>query len=107
MLIATMTFDRCDDEADWDQTDIYGLQEAVMVAMDKHFGGYRSAAEAQREYGRVRAHIEADAPNLFGLTEIWRAGLAAHPKAKQWEVFEREASAVIAPFCFSIQFKGD
>ena len=102
--IATISFDRCDDEVDWDRTDIHGLQESVMVALDGHFVGYGEAAEAQREYGRVKDSIDAGGATLFGAMEAMRAGLAAHPKAREWASFELTAAEGISPFCFTIRF---
>ena len=105
MGIATISFDRCDEAVNWDQADIHWLQEAVMVALDQCFGGYDRAAEAQAEYYRVRAALDADGgATLFGATEAMRAGLAAHPKAREWAAFEMTAAKGIAPFCFSIRF---
>jgi hypothetical protein len=104
MAIATITFDRCDTEADGGQADVLSLQEAVMAALERRFGGYALAAAAQEEYRRVRADIDADT-NLFGWAEALRTGLAAHPEAREWAEFERDATAGIEPFCFSIRFR--
>jgi hypothetical protein len=104
MEIATITFDRRDTQADCNQADLYSLQEFVLVALDRHFGGYALAAAAQEEYRRVKADIEADT-NLFGADAALRAGLAAHPEAREWADFEQEAAAGIEPFCFSIRFR--
>ena len=107
MRVATVTFDRCDSPAEWSVTDICGLQEVVMTAMDRHFDGYAAAAEAQKAYRRVVMEIENDpSMTLFGAEEALRAGLAAHPDALEWSAFETEAAASIAPFCFSIRFTG-
>lgn len=107
MPIATISFDRCDEAVDWNQTDIHGLQEAVMIVLDSHFSTYEKAAEAQQEHSRVLADIDADSTmTLFGAAEAMRAGLMAHPKAFEWSAFEAEAAAEVAPFWFSIRFTG-
>ena len=105
MPIATINFDPSDESVDWNQTDIHGLQEAVMIALDRHFSTYEKAAEAQQDHSQVLADIDADSTmTLFGSVEARRAGLMAHPKAFEWSAFEAEAAAQVAPFCFSIRF---
>ena len=75
-----------------------------MTALGRHFASYGTAAAAQRDFGRLTAFIEADAPTLFGAHEALRAGLAAHPDAHEWAAFERDAAEGIAPVRFSIRF---
>lgn len=75
-----------------------------MGALGRRFGSYAAAAAAQTAYARMQAEIEADA-SLFGAIEARRAGLAAHPEAFEWAEFEREATAGIEPFRFSIRFR--
>jgi len=76
-----------------------------MTMLHRHFDGYDRAAEAQAEYERVRAAIEAvDGASLFGATEVMRAALAAHPKAQDWVAFKLAAAEGIAPLGFSIRF---
>jgi len=104
MAIATITFGAGNAEADGAHADILDLHAAVVAALDRHFGGYDVAAEAQEEYRRVRAEIAADA-GLFGWAEALRAGLAARPQAQEWAEFERDAAAGIEPHCFSIRFQ--
>jgi hypothetical protein len=103
MAIATITFDHCDTEADGGQADILGRKPS-WPRSDRRFGGSELAAAAQDAYRRVRADIDADA-NLFGWAEALRAGLAANPEAREWDEFERDATAGIEPFCFSIRFR--
>ena len=100
-----MGFDRLDAEVDWDTTDIFGLQETVLVALDRHFETFNEAAGAQAAHRHVKAAVENDPTlNLFSINETFRAAVHADRAALQWESFVRAATAEIAPFCFSIRF---
>lgn len=108
MIVSTVTFDRIDAPYDPQPAEIDGLHGAVMEAFNQHFAGFDQGAKAQATYKQVRADINADTTiPLFGVLEAFRAALAARPDAREWEAFEQEAAAKIAPFCFSIRFQGD
>ena len=105
MNIATMGFERLDADVDWDTTDVFGLQETVLVALDRHFGTFNEAAGAQMAHRRVKAAVENDPTlNLFSINDTFRAAVHADTRALQWESFVRAATSEIAPFCFSIRF---
>lgn len=107
MPIVTMSFARSDAPVDWTQANIFGLQESILIVLDRHFSGYEQAAGAQREHGRVKAELESEANlHLFGSVEALRGGLSAHPMALAWSSFEQEAAARVAPYCVSIKFTG-
>lgn len=108
MIVSTVTFDRTDAPYDPEAAEIDGLHGAVMDAFNRRFSGFEQGAGAQEAYRHVRADVEADTTlSLFGVLEAFRAALAAHPDAREWEAFEHEAAAAIAPFCFSMRFHGD
>lgn len=105
MAIATVSFDRIDEAVNWDQTDIHGLQETVLVALGRHFPTFNEAADAQAQHRKVRTKVEGDSTlNLFSMNEAFRAAVHADSRALEWEAFVRDATADIAPFCFSIRF---
>lgn len=103
-MIATVTISDDNKPDGIDGGDSTGLQDIIMIVLDRHFARYAAAADAQKEYLQMTALIAADTPFLFGLDEARRAGLAACPSACAWADFEREASTGIAPSCFSIRF---
>jgi hypothetical protein len=105
MIIATVSFDRTDEAVNWDQADIQGLQDTVLTALHRHFPTFGNAAGAQTEHRKARSKVEGDSTlHLFSMNEAFRAAVHASRPALAWESFVRDATAGIAPFCFSIRF---
>lgn len=104
MTIVTTSFDRADQEQDWDQVNVTGLHEEIVEVLGRHFDSFDQAAAAQSEYERTMREVDASAPHLFSAFEMARAGLAAHPPARQWQSFMRAACEAVAPFSFAVRF---
>lgn len=108
MMVSTVTFERIDAAQELEQADIDGLHGIVMEVFGRHFAGFAQGARAQAAFRRVRAGVDADTTiPLFGVLEAFKAALTAQPDAREWEAFEQEAAAKIAPFGFSMRFHGD
>ena len=107
-MYTKISFDRADEAYDENRANAEQLTASVMDAFNRRFADYGQGAAALAEYRRVKTEIDND-PNMtmFGVLEAFRAAIEAHPAARNWAVFEQEATAAIQPFYFSMHFIGD